>query len=375
MQPSVGSRECRGSTCLPRTSPAASSTTCGRDRLELGRAARAARGRVRAELAGAGRSAARARALERDRRAAPRARRARDRPRRRGRLLLADLLGEREPDSLRRRDAGLRRRERGDLDARPRAARAGARRAAADQARSSPSTSTASAATTTRSARSAPRAAWPSSRTRPSRSARPTATQPAGGQGDLAVVLLQRQQGDHDERRRDARLARRRVDRARAQALDAGARARAALRAHRDRLQLPAQQPAGRGRPCPARGAARSASTPGGGSTPATASCSPDVEFMPEAAVRRRATAGSPASLDFGPTPSASGSPSRQEDIESRPLWKPMHLQPVFADVAGLRRRGLGAALRARASACRAGRRWRTTTSAAWSRSLLATRA
>ena len=45
--------------------------------------------------------------------------------------------------------------------------------------------------------------------------------------------------------------------RPRAEALDAGARAGAALRAHRDRLQLPPQQPPRRGRPRAARGAAR----------------------------------------------------------------------------------------------------------------------
>ena len=37
------------------------------------------------------------------------------------------------------------------------------------------------------------------------------------------------------------------------------------------------------------------------------------------------------------------------EDIEARPLWKPMHLQPVFASHDAVRRRRLGAALRARA--------------------------
>ena len=119
------------------------------------------------------------------------------------------------------------------------------------------------------------------------------------------------------------------MDRPRAQALHAGARAGAALRAHRDRVQLPALQPPRRGRPRAARGAARSGSRRGGGSTRATASCSPSVEFMPEAGVRPERTAGSPASSST--SPSAIRLALEAEDIESRPLWKPMHLQPFFA--------------------------------------------
>ena len=103
-----------------------------------------------------------------------------DRPRRRGRLLVASPSRRaRIPIRLRARDAGLRGRERGHLDDRSRAARAGARRAAVDPRGRSPSTSTASAATTTAirelcaAARRDPR-----SRTRPSRSARRIATSP-----------------------------------------------------------------------------------------------------------------------------------------------------------------------------------------------------
>ena len=243
-----------------------------------------------AEIVGADRRAARARALERDRRAPPRARRPRDRPRRRGRLFLADLLGEREPDSLRRGDTGLHRRERGDLDARPRVAPAGAGRAAADQGRRRrrPLRAVLRLRRDPRALRRARRGPRPGrgrvARRDVSRGARRRSGRPRG-------LLLQRQQGDHDERRRDARLPERRVDRTRAQALDAGARARAALRAHRGRLQLPPQQPAGRRRP----GAARSAPGPrrghGAGSTPATASCCPTSSSCPRPTTGR-ATAG-----------------------------------------------------------------------------------
>ena len=65
------------------------------------------------------------RALERHRRAPSRARRARDRRGRRGRVLGADVRGERERDRLHRRRPVLRRLRR-ELDARPEPARPGA---------------------------------------------------------------------------------------------------------------------------------------------------------------------------------------------------------------------------------------------------------
>ena len=65
-----------------------------------------------------------------------------------------------------------------------------------------------------------------------------------------------------------------RLDRARAQPLDAGARAGAALRAHRDRLQLPDEQPAGRARARAARDAADAGRGAPRGSATGTASCS-----------------------------------------------------------------------------------------------------
>ncbi len=95
-----------------------------------------------------------------------------------------------------------------------------------------------------------------------------------GRAGRPRRVLVQRQQGDHDERRRHARLSKRRLDRARAEALDTGARPGTPLRAHRDRLQLPPQQPAGGGRPGAARGAPRACRGKAPDQRGATGSCS-----------------------------------------------------------------------------------------------------
>ena len=209
-----------------------------------------------------------------------------------------------------------------------------------------------------------------SSRTRPSRSARPTAAQPAGASGRPRRLLVQRQQGDHDERRRDARLPERR----------AGSRTRASS-------STQAREPAPHyehteigfnyrlSNLLAAVGRAQLDVLPervarAGGSTPATASCSPR---RPDRSCPRPTTATGNCWLtcvlaSSSDAASGSGSRSKQEDIESRPLWKPMHLQPVYRGRAGLRRRGLGPALRARASACRAGPRSARTTSAAWSR-------
>ena len=126
-------------------------------------------------------------------------------------------------------------------------------RRARASARSSPSTSTASAATTRPSRRSAHGTTSPSSRMRRSRSARPTAGKPAGGQGALAAfsfngnkIITTSGGGMLVSRERD-------LGRARPEALDAGARAGGALRAPRDRVQLPDEQPARGARPGAAR--------------------------------------------------------------------------------------------------------------------------
>ena len=74
---------------------------------------------------------------------------------------------------------------------------------------------------------------------------------------------------------------------------DPGARARAALRAHRDRVQLPPEQPPRRGRRGRSSRCSRSGSRRGGGSTRATASCSPTSPGS--GSCRRRRTGGATA--------------------------------------------------------------------------------
>ena len=116
-----------------------------------------------------------------------------------------------------------------------------------------------------------------------------------------------------------------------------GARPGAALRALGDRLQLPPEQPAGRHRPRPAAAARRARR-----GAPANIAFYrealgdlPGIAFMPEAPYGPTSTAGSPASLvdagEFGATATRSRRHLERADIEARPVWKPMHLQPVFA--------------------------------------------
>ena len=55
-----------------------------------------------------------------------------------------------------------------------------------------------------------------------------------------------------------------------------------------------------------------------------------------------------------------------QLDIESRPTWKPLHLQPVFADAPRRRGRGGGGRSSTGGCACRAGQTCRAAISNAW---------
>ena len=114
-----------------------------------------------------------------------------------------------------------------------------------------------------------------SSRTPPSRSVRPT-----GARRQVRRRLSRRCRSTATRSSRRAAAARSqgptRAGRARPQALDAGPRAGAALRAHRDRLQLSPEQPPRRGRPCAARGAAG-----------ARRSAAADQRPLPRAARRR----------------------------------------------------------------------------------------
>jgi pyridoxal phosphate-dependent aminotransferase EpsN len=85
---------------------------------------------------------------------------------------------------------------------------------------------------------------------------------------------------------------------------------------------------------------------------------SPGIEFMPEASYGRCSRWLTCLTVDpqeFGATRDDIRHALDAEDIEARPVWKPMHLQPVFA---GCRVRGGGVALgcSSRGCACRAAR-------------------
>ncbi|MHC1702261.1 MAG: DegT/DnrJ/EryC1/StrS family aminotransferase [Humidesulfovibrio sp.] len=60
----------------------------------------------------------------------------------------------------------------------------------------------------------------------------------------------------------------------------------------------------------------------------------PGISFMPEAAygkANRWLTVLEIDAKDFGATPEAVRLALEAENIEARPVWKPMHAQPVFA--------------------------------------------
>ena len=128
-------------------------------------------------------------------------------------------------------------------------------------------------------------------------------------------------------------------------------------------LQLPALQPAGRLRAGPAR-----RPRPAGGA-PASDLRSlrrrrsahlPGVAFMPEAPTGRANRWLTCLTIDAsvaGYTPAEVREHLESLDIEARPTWKPMHLQPVFQRLPGPARRHVGSAVRARACACRAAAR------------------
>ena len=129
------------------------------------------------------------------------------------------------------------------------------------------------------------------------------------------------------------------LDRARAQAGHAGARSGAALPALRDRLQLPPQQRARghRARPAAgARGPRRGAAANFDFYVRALGDV-PGIAFMPEAPWGRHTRWLTTLTIDpaeFGADREAVRLALRAENIEARPVWKPMHLQPVFADCA-----------------------------------------
>ena len=190
---------------------------------------------------------------------------------------------------------------------------------------------------------------------------------PAGGSGRTRGVLLQREQDHHDERRRDARLGERRLGRACAQALDAGARAR------RRTTSMPRSASTTGSATCSRRSAARSSRR-----SP-TASRSrrrirdryrelldvPGIAFMPEAAYGTTNAWLTCVVVDpdaFGADRERIRLALEAEDIEARPLWKPMHLQPAVRAARVLRRRRLGAGSSSAGSASRAAPRSPRTT-------------
>ena len=68
----------------------------------------------------------------------------------------------------------------------------------------------------------------------------------------------------------------------------------------------------------------------------------PGIEFMPEAAYNQSNRWLTVVLIDeakFGASPAAIHAKLQAENIESRPVWKPMHLQPVFQ---GCKYRGTG---------------------------------
>ena len=129
---------------------------------------------------------------------------------------------------------------------------------------------------------------------------------------------------------------------------------RAALRAHRDRLQLPDEQPARGGRSRSSRPSGEGgATTRDQRAVPRRVRRGARHRVHPERARRRAHNWLTVITID-DPTPVREHLESL--DIEARPAWKPMHLQPVFAS-ADARRRGRRADLPHAGSASPAARR------------------
>ena len=177
------------------------------------------------------------------------------------------------------------------------------------------------------------------SRTRRRRWAPPGRAGRAGTLGPVRGVLVQREQDHHHRRRRDAG-GRPGVHGPGPLPGHAGPRAGAALRAHRGRVQLPPVQPVSppsggaSWRTCRPRSTAATTST---GATarawptwPASRSCPGTTGAAPTAG--SRSWSSTPTSWRRHPTSCARR--WTRADIEARPAWKPMHLQPLFADVA-----------------------------------------
>ena len=346
----------------------------GRDRLELGRAARAARRRVRAGARRAGRRRRTRVALSSGHGgAAPRAGRPRARRRRRGRLLVADVLREREPDPLRRR------RRRCSSTPTPRPGRSTRRSSSAALDRA-PAIKAVVAVDLygqccdydpIRAAlRRARRAARPGrgrvARRDLQRTRRPAARATSPSFSFNGNKIITTSGGGMPCSRNDGA----KIEHARK--LSTQAREPAPHYEHTELgFNYRLSQPPRRRRPRAARGAARARGDAAADqrALPRAARRTPGIEFMPEAPYGRSNCWLTCILVD--PSPDAAIRQALEaEDIESRPLWKPMHLQPFFAA-----RRSTAATSRpvcsSAGSACRAGRRWPTPISGESPRSLL----
>ena len=188
-----------------------------------------------------------------------------------------------------------------------------------------------------RGMRSATRCPW--SRTPPRRSAPPTAAGPPAPSATVGRVLVQRQQDHHHQWRRDAARRATRALVARARYLATQARDPALHYEHsqigyayRMSNLLAAARPRRSSRGLPAKIARRrddQRALPRGARRPAraSASCPSPTSATPNCWLTV-VTLG-PA---IGTTPAELCAHLETHDIEARPAWKPLHLQPVFAD-------------------------------------------
>ena len=279
-------------------------------------------------------------AVERHGRAAPGAARARRRRGRRGPDLDDDVRGDGERRDLRRRGAGLRRRDARHLDDGPGSARGragGARGSGRSRwRRSSPSISTASAPTTSGSRRSAAHYGVPLIEDAAEALGAPTGSKHAGAFGECAAfsfngnkIITTSGGGMLVSHRRDI------VDRARhlsAQARDPAPHYEHSEIGYNYRLSnLLAAVGRGQLRSLPAKLERRRANND---SYRALLADQPGIRFHARSRRTDAPTAGSPASPSTSRCSAPRARPSacalEAENIESRPVWKPMHLQPVF---------------------------------------------
>ena len=228
--------------------------------------------------------------------------------------------------------------------------------------RSSPSTSSAAPPTTTASCPSPPSTTSPSSSTPPSPSAPPTATAPPGRWATRGIYSFNGNKimttsgggmlvSDDERARREGAVLVHPVP-----------RAVPLVRARGDRLQLPDEQHPRRARPGPAGAAAGDDRPPPGRSARCTPRCSADLEGVVVTPDPPWGTGNSwltTVTFDRDLRPGASTrvrEALQAQNIESRPIWKPMHQQPVFRGQRGAPDGRRGPALRGGAVPAQRGR-------------------